>query len=119
VVARRVDAVFGASGDLDSRLRARGAGGWCSHFSVMTLLRMLHVFGLNVLEFNLAILNAFAHKLIQLIKTFIISLLIIRFCPFFHLVVVYHVRFHIRMIFINYHIFKGILRFLFIFWNSP
>jgi hypothetical protein len=118
MVTRSVDAVFGASSYLDSGLRAGRARAWSSYFSVMPLVRMLHVFALNILEFNLAILNPFSHQLIQLVETFIISLLIVGFCTFFHLVVVYHVRVRILMIFVNYHVFKGILRFLLVFRYS-
>lgn len=96
------DAVFrGASCHLNSGLRAGGARAWSSNFSVMSFLRMLHVFALNVLKFNLAILNTIAHMLIQLIKTFVISLLIIRFCTFFNLVVVYHMWIYGRLILLN------------------
>ena len=62
----RVDGVSGAyavrtTWNLDSWLGARWTWARGSHFSMIALLRMLHVFALNVLVLNLVILNIVLH----------------------------------------------------------
>ena len=106
-----------APSHLHSGLRPRRARGWSSDLAMVALLGVLHVLALNVLVFNLCILNTltFVHELVKLIEAAIgvtSALIVVRLGPLLHLVVVDNVGVHAWMILINKHILETILRLL-------
>ena len=69
---------------------------------------MLHVLALDVLVFNLIILNGILHQLIQLVEGF--PLLVVRLSSLLHLVVVNHMWVHARLILLSH--LEGVLTLL-------
>ena len=75
---------------------------------MIALVRMLHVLALDVLVFNLVILNCVLHELIQLVER--LTLLVVRLSSLLHLVVVDNMWVHTRVILLSH--LEGVLRFL-------
>jgi hypothetical protein len=108
VVAACAVGVLGPASHLNSGLGAAGPRAWRSHLSVIALLRMLHVFTLDVLVFNLVILKSLLHELVQLVQA-LIPLLVVALGPLLHLVVVHHVIVRARVTFVHLEAVLGLL----------